>query len=114
MPTALEKQSRARDQRLVLKNIGIKVPALSKKPARPASIKTIERSYLKDVLILLEPMYIAVKELLVPEIPLLVESFNESVKIDAINYAESLSKIFEQLSLEMVLTVPNPKIGAEC
>jgi SPP1 gp7 family putative phage head morphogenesis protein len=112
MPTALEKQSRAREQRLVLKNIGIRVPPISRKPVRPASIKTIERSYLKDVLILLEPMYAAVEELLVPKIPQLVESFSESVRVDAINYAEALSNIFEQLSLEMLLTTPKLKVGA--
>ena len=76
-----QKQKRARDQRLVLQNIGISVPPISKKPTKPASIKIVEKSYLKDVLELINPMYRLVRELLIPEIPFVVKSFKESIKV---------------------------------
>ena len=107
-----QKQKRAREQRIMLQNIGVRVPSVSKKPVRPASIKILERQYLADVLELLNPMYALVRELLVPQIPKITKAFNKSIKVDAVNYASLLTRVFEQLALEIVLLSPDTKVGA--
>lgn len=112
MATALQKQEVIKSQREAVRNSGGRVPSISNNPSKPLVPVPVEKMYLADVLRLLEPMYKAVEEMLVPKLSELVKSYEESVKIDAINYADALSKIFEQMALETILTTPIEKVGA--
>lgn len=91
-------------RRKFLKQTGRKLPILKKKPIKPASIKPLELSYYSLILKLIEPLFVSIRENLVPAIDEIIHQYSGDTRTDSFtkekktdNYSALISEIFKSL-----------------
>lgn len=96
------KQKETIRRREVRKEIGVPLPPLVKLPYRQQPGVTIEREYFSAIQRLLDPYYKAIKEILIPVIPRVTQSFENQTRVDDFrkdNYWEIISRAIKEVGV---------------
>ncbi len=112
-----QKQKETIARREVKKASGLSLPSLKKLPHRQSLGVSIERQYFSIIQNLLDPYYAALREILIPLIPRITESFRDQVRVDEEmrldNYWELITSAFDEMSVAIGVGFVDSEIEAE-
>lgn len=113
---AERKQRETIHRREVVRASGTPLPSLKKLPYRQQSGKSIEREYFSVIQNLLDPYYKAVKEIIIPLLLRITQTFQDQTRVDELrfdNYWEMITQAVDEVSVAIGIGFVDKEITRE-
>lgn len=102
------KKELIRQRREMMKSLGKRLPPRHKKPIRMQTGKMIEMSYYSTILRLITPIQEITKEVLLPRLPNIIETYRRETRLDT--YGELITETFGDVEVAFTREFQKPDI----
>jgi SPP1 gp7 family putative phage head morphogenesis protein len=107
--SAEDKQRAVRQQRQILKAVGVQLPSKNKKVPKQRGTVALEIDYFKEIMKLVTPFFEIVREVLTPSIPDLVAKHKQEIRFDQ-SFGEDLTKNFNDIEFQVGRIVTDDRV----